>query len=149
MKRHYVGRITCDKCTIPPAPYWPSAESLKTVEIHVFSAMWTLGARTDQDRSGQITPKTLKIVGKTNNSRKLGPWGPRWSPAGLTRPQVEFAGGHAKTIGETMVFRVRKHDFRSPSSLLVRAGQSRTEHAENLGNRWKNQQFHEYRFQTF
>ena len=68
MKRHYVGRTTCDKCTIPPAPYCPSAESLKTVEICDIPAMWTLGARTDQDRSGQITPKTLKIVGKINNS---------------------------------------------------------------------------------
>ena len=92
MKRHYVGRTTSDKCTIPPAPYWPSAESLKTVEIHDIPAMWTLGARTDQDRSGQITPKTLKIVGKTNNSagwadgtldgRPLASRGRRWNLQG-------------------------------------------------------------------
>ena len=37
MKKHYVAQTKHDKCTIPPVPYWPSAESLKTVEIHAFS----------------------------------------------------------------------------------------------------------------
>ena len=92
MKRHYVGRTTSDKCTIPPAPYWASAESLKRVEIHDFSAMWTLGARTEQDRAGQSTPKTLKIIGKSNDSasrvhgaldgRPLASRGRRWNLQG-------------------------------------------------------------------
>ena len=46
----------------------PLRNHSKTVEIHAFPAMWTLGARTEQDRAGQSTPKTLEIVGKTNNS---------------------------------------------------------------------------------
>ena len=93
-----------------------------------------------QDRAGQSRTEHAENLGNrrnTNNFRRLGRWDPRWSTAGLTRPQVEFAGGHAKTIGGTIVFRLRKHNFRSPSSLLVRAGHIRTHHAENLGNRWK------------
>ena len=100
--------------------------------------MWTLGARTEQDRSGQITPKTLEIIGKSNGSaswvhgvlddRPLASRGRRWI----------LQGEHAKTIGKTIVFRLRVTFARDPWFSLVRAGQSRTDHAENLGNRWEN-----------
>ena len=91
-----------------------------------FSAMWTLGARTEQDIAGHSTPKTLKIVGKSNDSaswvhgsldgRPLASRGRRWI----------LQGEHAKTIGKTMVFRLRVTFARDPWSPLVRAGQSRT-----------------------
>ena len=78
----------------------PLRNHSKTVEIHAFSAMWTLGARTEQDRAGQSTPKTLKIVGKTNNFRKLCPWGLDGRPVASRGRRWDLQGDMQKPLGK-------------------------------------------------
>ena len=88
--------------------------------------------RPGQSRTEHV--ENLENLGNSMDSCKLGPWGPRWSPVRLSRPLVDFAGGHAETIGKTVHFRLRARLFRSPRPLRVRAGQNRTEHSKNLEN---------------
>ena len=120
----------------------PLRDRSKTLEIHCFSAMRRLGARSELVRAGQNSPKTFKNVGKTKDPSMLGPWGPRRAPGGFTWRPVDFAGGNAKTLGKTMVFCWRASVSRRLRPLQVRAGQSRSELTKNLQNHWKNKQFH-------